>query len=221
MPVALLICAAGLLLVWRGQPWREEDGIRQMAWGILAVILLHSLLEYPLWYGPFQVAAGLCLWLLLWVPRTGITTQVYMVYSPLAQYSKGFVALLLIAISGFAAWNYHLAGQIYLAPDARAAAYRQGTLEKTRHVWLFKDQVRFADLTINELNAANALSMLRPGAGHAAFFAGGPVIELVLDSALLSGRSDEAAFFAKRMQAAFPTDYTRWQLEHPEAHTLR
>ena len=37
-----------------------------MAWAVLAVIGLHSLLEYPLWYGPFQIAFGLCLaWLWL------------------------------------------------------------------------------------------------------------------------------------------------------------
>jgi hypothetical protein len=31
------------------------------------VIVLHSLLEYPLWYGPFQMALGICLGL-LWHP---------------------------------------------------------------------------------------------------------------------------------------------------------
>ena len=43
-----------------------------MAWAVLAVIVVHSLLEYPLWYGPFQIAFGLCLGL-LWpaAPRDG------------------------------------------------------------------------------------------------------------------------------------------------------
>src|ERR1035437_5568591 len=64
LPLALLVCGAGLWLVWRQRPWRELDATRQMAWAVLALILLHSLLEYPLWYGPFQVAFGLSLWLL-------------------------------------------------------------------------------------------------------------------------------------------------------------
>ena len=33
-------------------PGREADPVRQMAWAVLAVIGVHSLLEYPLWYGP-------------------------------------------------------------------------------------------------------------------------------------------------------------------------
>ncbi len=36
-----------------------------MAWGVLAIILLHSLLEYPLWYGPFQMALCQCVGLQL------------------------------------------------------------------------------------------------------------------------------------------------------------
>src|SRR5665811_2179347 len=64
LPLAVLVCGAGLWLVWRQRPWRERDATRQMAWAVLALILLHSLLEYPLWYGPFQVAFGLSLWLL-------------------------------------------------------------------------------------------------------------------------------------------------------------
>ncbi len=64
LPAALLICGGGLWLVWRGKPWRERDATRQMAWSVLALIMLHSMLEYPLWYGPFQMAFGLCIGLL-------------------------------------------------------------------------------------------------------------------------------------------------------------
>ena len=35
-----------------------------MAWSVLTLILLHSLLEYPLWHGPFQMAFGLGICLL-------------------------------------------------------------------------------------------------------------------------------------------------------------
>jgi O-antigen ligase len=45
VPAALLVCGTGLWLLWRGQPWRDTNPTRQMAWGILAVILLHSMLE--------------------------------------------------------------------------------------------------------------------------------------------------------------------------------
>jgi O-antigen ligase len=64
VPAALAILGGLGWLVWRARPWRETSPVRQMAWGVLAVIGLHSLLEYPLWYGPFQIAAGLSVGLL-------------------------------------------------------------------------------------------------------------------------------------------------------------
>ena len=65
LPLALLVCATLLGLVLRARPWRETDATRQLGWSVLAVIAVHSLLEYPLWYGPFQLAALLAL-MLLW-----------------------------------------------------------------------------------------------------------------------------------------------------------
>ena len=58
VPVAVTTC--GLLGWWvvRAKPWAETDATRRMAWTVLAVVGLHSLLEYPLWYGPFQIAVG-------------------------------------------------------------------------------------------------------------------------------------------------------------------
>jgi hypothetical protein len=51
----------------------------------------------------------------------------------------------------FAALDYHRARQIYLLPEERAAAYRDDTLDKVRGARVFRDQVRFAELTITPL----------------------------------------------------------------------
>ena len=53
VPAAVLACSAVLAWIWRARPWRETDPVRQLAWGILALVGLHSMLEFPLWYGPF------------------------------------------------------------------------------------------------------------------------------------------------------------------------
>jgi len=217
VPAALLACSAGFLLLWRGQPWREPDPTRQMAWGILAVIVLHSLLEYPLWYGPFQMAAALSLWLLWWVPRAGMDTYVHQRIWPMMPYLKALIALLSIAMCGFAAWNYHMAGQIYLAPEERAADYRQDTLTKIRAVWLFQDQVRFAELTINEPSVANAPALRALALEMLHFSPEARVVEILLDSAWLLGRQDEVRYFAARLQAAFPQEYARWIRDKPAA----
>src|SRR5665647_2579325 len=119
-----------------------------------AVILLHSLLEYPLWYGPFQMAFGLCLWLLWRAPdRPSGQSDSFKVLAPVL--SAG-VAIFLIASAGYAAWDYHRVSQIYLTPKMRSEAYRDNTLQKVGGSWLFQDQVYFAELTTTPVTVDNA-----------------------------------------------------------------
>ena len=55
-------------------PLARDRSVRQLAWGVVAVVGLHSLLEYPLWYGPFQVTTLFALVLLCWrrAPGRGV-----------------------------------------------------------------------------------------------------------------------------------------------------
>ena len=206
VPLALMVCGAALWLAWRARPWHEQDATRRMAWGILAVILLHSLLEYPLWYGPFQMATGLCVWLLL--PKS---TRAH---GSLAPYLQAGCAGALLTVCALAAWQYHLASQIYLDPGKRSPAYRVNTLEKTRHAFLFQDQLRFAELTLTDLTPDNAAQMNQLAKEMLHFSPEARVAVVVIDSARLLGREAEARFYLARLQAAFPQAYADWRQEH-------
>ncbi len=215
LPAALLLCGAALWLIWRGQPWRETQPTRQLAWAVLALIGLHSLLEYPLWYGPFQTAAALCGWLLYWQPGGRDGSQNYKHFWPAASYLSASIAILLIAYCGFAAWQYRIASQIYLPPELRASAYRVDTLAKSRNVWLYQDTVRFAELTTTDLDADNAAQVHALAKEMLHFSPETRVIRLLLDSARLLGRDDEVAFYGPRFKAAFPKDYAAWAPGQP------
>jgi O-antigen ligase len=208
VPVALLAC--GLLLLWvlRAKPWAETDATRQLAWAVLAVIGLHSLLEYPLWYGPFQTAAGLC-GLLLWRGPSLFERN-----RALAQVLSAVVAALLIAICSYVAWDYHRISQIYLSPDDRDPAYRTDTLDKLRGSWLFRSQVEFAELSITPLTLANAPEQYRLALEMLHFSPERRVIERVIDAALLLGRDRDALFHLARYKAAFPEGYAEWMVTH-------
>jgi O-antigen ligase len=217
VPAALLVCGGGLWLAWRERPWRERDASRQMAWGVLAVILLHSLLEYPLWYGPFQLASGLCL-LVLWTtrpPHTGRKQTPGMVLKARKNRLLGSVITVAIALFSmayvlYAAWDYHRVGQIYRDPALRSAPYRDNTLEKVADSWLFQNQVRFAELTITPLTVNNAAHVRKLATGLLHFSPEPRVVELLLESAVLLGRDDEVRFYLLRYRAAFPKDHARW-----------
>jgi O-antigen ligase len=215
IPAALLLCGSGVWLVWRAKPWRETDATRQMAWGVLAVIGLHSLLEYPLWYGPFQMTVGLCL-ILLWVTRaqrSGSVTQAswsqFIPNRPAIQTTCAWVALFLISLVGYAAWDYHRVSQIYVPQAQRSAVYKDHTLEKIRSSWLFQNQVQFATLMLTPLTQDNAeqLNALAHELLH--YTPEARVVGKLIDSARLLGREDEARFFALRYRAAYPEAYAR------------
>jgi hypothetical protein len=90
------------------------------------------------------------------------------------------------------------------------AAYRVDTVNKTRHLWLFGDQVRFADLTLTEVSAGNAESLHALALDMLHFSPEARVVEKLLDTAVVRQRFDEVAFFAARMKIAFPSDYAAW-----------
>ncbi|MCZ8254643.1 MAG: Wzy polymerase domain-containing protein [Polaromonas sp.] len=207
IPAALAICGVSAWWVLRQRPWRETDLTRQLAWGVLAVILLHSLLEYPLWYGPFQMAVGLCV-LFLW--RGAGAPPEYQSNKPLAQVVRPLSAIVLIAFVGYAAWDYHRISQIYLAPETRDEVYRGDTLSKIRDSRLFRNQVRFAELSLTPLTRDNAQWTFET-AGALLHYSPEPrVIEKVIESAVLLGRDDEALAHLVRYRAAFPEDHARW-----------
>ncbi len=72
LPVAAAVCGAFAWAAWRQRPWRASTPARQLGWGVMAVIGLHSLLEYPLWYGPFALAFGVAVGLVWAGPAPGM-----------------------------------------------------------------------------------------------------------------------------------------------------
>ena len=222
IPAALAICGGFIAWVIRRCPWAETDPGRQLAWSVLAVILVHSMLEYPLWYGPFQMAAVLCV-AILWRREGDVdmlaATQVG-VRSPRAHLSavivQGLAAAALMVASVYATWDYHRVSQIYLSPSERDAAYRNETMEKIQNSWLFSDQVRFAQLLITPLTHENASWTLNTALSVLHYSPEPRVAEKIIESSVMLGLDTEALQYLTRYRAAFPDDYARWAKTNAE-----
>jgi O-antigen ligase len=208
IPAALLIFGGVVWWVWRQRPWRETDTARQLAWTVLAVIFLHSLLEYPLWYGPFQMAVGLCT-VILW-RRSHVQVREESPLSSRVNLAARIAAIGVIVGSACVAWDYHRVSQIYLTPQARDAAYRDNTLTKIKGAWFFGNQVRFAELSITPLTRDNAQWTFDTATALLHYSPEPRVIEKLIESAVLLERDDEALRHLLRYRAAFPSDYVRW-----------
>lgn len=226
VPAALLLCAAIAAMLARARPWREGDGGRQLAWLVLAVLAVHSLVEYPLWYGPFQLALGLALGLLaargvVATGREAPPATDAAASASLSPAARAIVAVPLFALLAYAAWDYDRVSQIYLEPEQRWPQWREHTLTDIRRSWLFANQARFAEVTLVDVTRANA-QWVYTAAQEALHYSPEPrVIERVIESATLLGRDDEALLHLARYRAAFPVEYARWRAENEKARPGR
>ncbi len=226
VPFAVLVCGCFAWWVLRQKPWAERDATRQMAWAVMAVILLHSMLEYPLWYGPFQMAFGICVIVLMWrqkQPLEAENSSKKVVNLPLALILRAQAAIIsvvsiLLLLIAYAAWDYHRISQIYLVPESRSAAYRTDTLNKIRSSWLFSSQVQFAELLVTPLTPANAVWTFKT-AGQVLHYSPEPrVIEKLIESAVMLGKDDDALLNLARYRAAFPKEHGLWAQENAKAN---
>jgi hypothetical protein len=218
LPAAGLICIALWVLLWRARPWRESQPWRQAAWLVLAVIGLHSLLEYPLWYGPFQIATVLCACGLYWHGRSGRPADGPTPQQPASepahsayrQRAWDALAAALLLAAAVVAFDYHRVSQIYLPAAQRHSAYRMQALAHAQASWFFQGHARFAQLALTPLSADNAAEQLRLAQWLLHHSPEPLVIERLLDAAALLGDERTQAFHAARYQAAYPGDHARW-----------
>lgn len=209
LPAAVALCGAVLIGCLLARPWRETVPVRQLAWGVLAIIGLHSMLEYPLWYGPFQVVALLSVAILVW-PQRGENLDGRVGSAGAAALVAAVAAVAVLGVWGFAAWDYHRVSQLYKPSAQRAAAYREDTQAKVSHSVMFSGPLDFARLTTTGLTRDNAVRM-NALAHELLHYSPEPrVIEVLVESAVMLGKDDEAAFHMKRYRAAYPDDYARW-----------
>lgn len=210
VPAAVAICGGLGWVVWRAKPWRETDTARQMTWGVLAVIGLHSLLEYPLWYGPFQIAVALCVGLLWATSSAPAFSPAFKHIRALTLSLQAPAAAMMIALLIAAGIDYHRVSQIYLPPAQRSAAYRDDTLNKIQGAWLFRDQARFAALSLTPLARDNAQWTFDTATALLHYSPESRVVEKLIESATLLGRDEDALRYLARYRAAFPEDHALW-----------
>ncbi len=201
LPLAALAAAAVLAWLWRSRPWAERVPARQLAWGVLALLGLHSLLEYPLWYGPFQLTALVAL-ALLWPAALARLRP--------PAWALGGLLGLALALGSSVLWDYHRVRQLYLAPEARDPAYRALKPQGIRTV-LFDRELNFALLTTLPLTPENAARAHALALDLLHYSPEPAVIEALIGSACLLGKEAEVALHVQRYRAAYPLKYARWQ----------
>lgn len=214
IPAALFICTLILALVIREKPWRERNTRRQLAWSVLVLIGFHSLVEYPIWYGPFQIAVAVSLYI-LWKNRHSFSENNDKQSASLNIWRLGF-GILMITGSACIFIDYWRVSQPYLDPQYRIEKFRgkiltKETLDYASETVIFQNQALFARLLLLSPDADNALIVNRISS-YLLHFAPEPrVLEKLLDSLLLLHDHEQLRFHMVRFKAAFPAQYVEWE----------
>ena len=212
LPLAVLVC--GLLLggVLYAKPWREVQPSRQAAWAVLAVIGLHSMLEYPLWYAPFQGAVMAAVFFLC-TKTEGLSNT----------FKKSKIAILsvgILAASVVVAFDYWRMSQIYLPLASRAQVFKTNAWHVANAPWLFKNLAVFAQLTTTALQRDNAAHVHAMALQLLHFSPEPRVIEKLIESAVMLGKKEESMFYLARYKDAFPAEAARWMEKHKKTFRM-
>jgi len=209
IPMAVLLCMGLAWLVWRQKPWQEKDSACQMAWSVLLLVGVHSLLEYPAWFGNFQVMLALCIWLLAYKQPPG---EVASRPSPHVWRLAGGSLVVLLGLS-YVALDYFRISQLYLPTQERATRYRTNTLEKVRATWLFSSEVLFAQVVTTDIDKDNAAALLAASLAALHIAPESRIIEKVIDSARLLGKEDLVLEHMALYKATDPEKFAQWRLK--------
>jgi O-antigen ligase len=210
IPVALGFCGLVLWLIWKNKPWAETRADRQLAWGILMMIGIHSMVEYPLWYGPFFMTAVIAVGILcadVW--RAWLLAQTQSAQQAVLWGIRSF-AVLLLAGTAFAAFDYHRVSQIYLQPEERSAWYKADPLAAAKKSVLFQSHAKFAELQITPLTRETAPRVLELSSELVMWSPEPRIIEKLIESAVMMQVDDLAGFHIKRYKVAYPQAYAVW-----------
>lgn len=211
VPLAVAFTLGVLLLVLWLRPWQATQPSVQLGWGVLAVVGLHSMLEFPLWYGNFQVMVALALWLIWPDVRLRWGAPPAMLGQSVAFGTRLLTAFLMqLALVGMA-WDYVRVTQLFTPQDERLAPWQTDVWKTVRHSVFFSDQILFSRVVTTDPTLDSAPALLDAALAALRDSPEPRVIERVIVSASLLGRQDLVDFHAKRYAANWPKQYQAWR----------
>ncbi len=203
IPFALLFCVLAVHWMYKKAKLHALTNVQCIGLAMLLVLGLHSMLEYPLWYGPFQIALGLALGLFADQaqsepveadPFSGSRQHIF----PMLVCSALFLGCL------FVAWDYNRVAQIYRQPEMRDAAYRDNPMQAASQTWLFKNQVDFARLMTQSITQENAQQTYELAMRVLHYSPEPRGVERAVESLRFSGNAQEAEKLASRLPTIAP-----------------
>ena len=213
LPVAMLVVVLVIFATCRAKPWKVTDAGQQLAWTVLALISLHSLLEYPLWYEEFQFAFFLCLWYLRGRHAQALTKGGWLKSAVWPATKARALALAigacLLLASALVYGSYARVRLLWMPSQFRPAHDAASSMLQARDIVLFTYEVSLAQSTV-DLTMENAQSSLDLAVSLLHAYISPFSLERAIAASRALGRTNEANFYELRYQAVFPIAYYQW-----------
>lgn len=204
IPVAIGICALLGWWIYKSKPLNQNDCWKIMAWWIVFIILIHSMLEFPLWYGPFQIVVFLCCLIISGKEKIFNKQRINLFISP--------IVMLFFCFLGY---DYLKASQPYIPENYRFPAIK-GEKNLTKVVdysldnFFFKKEALFAKLMVLDLSRQNA-SLINKISEYLLSYSPEPsVIAKLIESSEIIGDNEKAELHMKLFALAFPEKFEEW-----------
>jgi O-antigen polymerase len=211
VPVATGASVLFLFVILKLKPWAATHPMERLCWGVLALLGVHSLLEYPLWFGVFQLMALLAAWQIYMIRHDRLRASA----APTGVAKSASIRIaasgLLLAGLSFVAWDYLKVSQLYLPTSQRLERYREDTFNKSRDTVLFKSHVLIAQVVALELNPDNAQLILAGAMASLHVAPDSRIIRRLIEAATLLGHTELARLHEARYEAAWPKQYAEWK----------
>ena len=196
-----LACAAWVLFILQKyRVWHMPRVEQRIAFAVMLILGIHSMLEYPLWYGPFQITLGLALG--LWMGCIAQPDPQASAHSPSRE---AIVCAVLFLACLYAAWEYNRVAQVYRPAALRDAAYRDNPLQSAETAWLFKNQVDFANLMTRTITVDNAVDSYDLAMRVLHYSPEPRVVARAVESLQKLGRLEQAEALSRRMETTAPS----------------
>ncbi len=206
--VTLLLIVPFVWMCIKAKPWAASTVASQMAWAVLSLVLLHSMLEYPLWYGPFMLAFGISLGLLWHNTHQQANNQKA---AELRSALPGWLSFLGLIGLFYATFDYIRISQIYTVPEDRFAIFADAPYSHAQQSWLFAGPVYFAVLLETPVTPQNAQAKYDLAKKIMHYSPEGAVIEVQLQAAQLLGHaSTEIESLKAQYKKVYPSDYAKY-----------
>ncbi|HYD74574.1 PglL family O-oligosaccharyltransferase [Ramlibacter sp.] len=200
LPAAVAVAVG---LVWLGlRAWRRARREPAAAYPalMLGVLVMHSMVELPLWTPTHLFLAALAAGWFVAVPSAPQGT------------ARGLSAMAILLACGavLASRQYAAVAAIYDPQERRSREAQQAVIAAAEGSFLFRGQVdfaRMAGMVPDDRNAPEVFALAR----QLLHFSAEPVvITRLVESAWLLGRHEEAQHHAQRLSRAFPRRYEAW-----------